>query len=48
MHRAAEIVVDLRAGRLIVTAPVGDIVELVGPDRAVGLRLGERFGEASE
>ena len=27
-------------------APVGDIVELVGPDGAVGFGLGERLGEA--
>ena len=26
--------------------PIGDVVELVGPDRAVRLRLGQRFGEA--
>ena len=27
--------------------PVGDIVELVGPDRAVGFGFGQRFGEAA-
>ena len=36
---AVEVVEDLRAGRLVVAAPVGDVVELVRPDRAAGLGL---------
>ena len=46
MNFAAEIVIDLRPGRFIMAAPVGDIVELVRPDGAVGFGLGERIGEA--
>ena len=45
MNFAVEIVIDLRPGRFVVAAPVGDVVELVRPDGAVGLGPGERFGE---
>ena len=44
---AVEIVEDLGPGRLVVTAAVGDIVELIGPDRAIRFRLRHRFGEAT-
>ena len=45
VNLAVKIVVDLRAGRFIMAPPIGDIVELVGPDGAVGFGLGERLGE---
>ena len=38
---------DLGAGRLVMAAPVGEIVELVGPDRAVRLLGGDLLGEAA-
>src|SRR5712691_1371836 len=36
---------DLGAGRLVMAAPVGEVVELVGPDRAVRLLLRDLLGE---
>ena len=36
---------DLRAGGAVVAHPVGDIVELVGPDRPVGLAPVQLLGE---
>src|SRR5262249_39416895 len=38
---------DLRAGRRDVTVAIGDVVELVRPDRAVRLALGQVGGEAA-
>jgi hypothetical protein len=43
-HRA---VPDLRRGRLLVSASVGDVVELVCPERPVRLALGEILSQAS-
>jgi len=43
---AAGLVPDLRPGRLVMAPPVGEVVELVGPDRAVRL-LGRDFRRKS-
>src|SRR5258708_1040844 len=37
---------DLRPGRLVMAAPVGGIVELVGPDRAIRIGGADLAGEA--
>ena len=44
---AAELVPDLLRRGLDMALAVGDVVELVGPDRAVRLRAAELLGEAA-
>ena len=38
---------DLRAGSPVVAVPVGNIVELIGPDRAVGFASGDLFSQST-
>ena len=44
---AAEFVVNLGAGRRDMRLAIGDIVELIGPDRAGRIFLGQPLGEAA-
>ena len=45
MQLAAEVVENLRPGRLVMAAPVGDVIELVRPHGAVRFGFGQRLGE---
>ena len=47
VNPAVEVVENLRPRRLVMAVAVGDVVELVGPEGAVRLGPGQRFGEAS-
>ena len=38
---------DFRAGGFVMALPVGGIVELIGPNRAVWIALGHRLGDAA-
>src|SRR5262245_30878379 len=46
VHLAVGLIPDLRSGGLDVALAVGDVVELVGPDRAVGLGARQLLGKA--
>src|SRR5215475_6218090 len=45
VDRTAGLLPDLRSGGLIVRTPVGEVVELVGPDGAAGLALRQLRGQ---
>ena len=47
VHVPLEVVENLRAGRFVMSAAIGDVVELVRPDRAVRLGLRQRVCETA-